>query len=72
VGPEGRSVLADHGWDDVEKPVVDEALETAAISPTTPYRGGVARPPRHHIFPRGPEDRRDLIRKTGMSVVEVS
>ena len=35
-----------------EKPEVDEVLERGAINPTTPYRAGVTRPPRHHIFPR--------------------
>jgi Predicted lipoprotein of unknown function (DUF2380) len=36
----------------MNKPEVDEALERGAINPTTPYRAGVTRPPRHHIFPR--------------------
>jgi hypothetical protein len=34
------------------KPVVDEALESGVINPATPYRAGVTRSPRHHIFPR--------------------
>jgi hypothetical protein len=29
-----------------------EGPEVSAIHPTTPYRGGFARPPRHHIFPQ--------------------
>lgn len=38
------------------KPDVDEALASGVINPTTPYRAGVTRPPRHHIFPRQHED----------------
>jgi hypothetical protein len=36
----------------MSKPEVDEALESGAINPATPYRAGATRPPRHHIFPR--------------------
>ncbi len=32
-----------------------EGPEVDAIHPTTPYRGGYARRPRHHIFPRAKE-----------------
>ncbi len=41
-----NSLPGNIGWRYGEGPEID------AINPTTPYRGGFARPPKHHVFPQ--------------------